>query len=72
MNKDIILLDGSIGQEILKRSGDKATPLWSTKVMIDKPNIVDDVHKIYFECGATVATTNTYPVLYDRLIRDQV
>ena len=69
MNKDIILLDGSIGQEILKRSGDKATPLWSTKVMIDKPNIVDDVHKIYFECGATVATTNTYPVLYDRLKR---
>ena len=46
MNKDITLLDGSIGQEILKRSGDKATPLWSTKVMMDKPTIVDDVHRV--------------------------
>ena len=69
MNKDITLLDGSIGQEILKRSGDKATPLWSTKVMMDKPTIVDDVHRSYFKSGATVATTNTYPVHYDRLKR---
>ena len=69
MNKDIILLDGSIGQEILKRSGDIATPLWSTKVMMDKPTIVDEVHRSYFKSGATVATTNTYPVLYDRLKR---
>ena len=68
-NKDITLLDGSIGQEILKKSGDQATPLWSTKVMIDKPAIVGDVHNSYFKSGATVATTNTYPVLYDRLKR---
>ena len=52
-NKDITLLDGSIGQEILKKSGDQATPLWSTKVMIDKPTIVDDVHRSYFQSGAT-------------------
>ena len=68
-NNDIILLDGSIGQEILKKSGDKATPLWSTKVMMEKPGIVDDVHESYFKSGATVATTNTYPVHYDRLKR---
>ena len=68
-NNDIILLDGSIGQEILKKSGDKATPLWSTKVMMEKPGIVDDVHESYFKSGATVATTNTYPILYDRLKR---
>ena len=68
-NNDIILLDGSIGQEILKKSGDQATPLWSTKVMMEKPGIVDDVHESYFKSGATVATTNTYPVHYDRLKR---
>lgn len=64
---EITLLDGSIGQEILKRSGDKPTPLWSTRVMIDHPNLVDDIHLEYFRCGATVATTNTYAVLRDRL-----
>ena len=37
--------------------------------MMDKPTIVDDVHESYFKSGATVATTNTYPVLYDRLKR---
>jgi len=65
----ITLLDGSIGQELVKRSGDRATPLWSTQVMIDHPHIVREVHEAYFAAGATVATTNTYPVLRDRLMR---
>jgi homocysteine S-methyltransferase len=65
--KDITLLDGSIGQELVKRSGDRATPLWSTSVMIDHPDLVRDVHETYFKAGATIATTNTYAVLRDRL-----
>ena len=64
---EITLLDGSIGQELVKRSGDPATPLWSTSVMIEKPEIVSEVHSEYFNAGASVATTNTYAVLYDRL-----
>ena len=64
---EITLLDGSIGQELVKRSGDRATPLWSTSVMIEKPELVNEVHAAYFNAGATVATTNTYAVLYDRL-----
>ena len=64
---DITLLDGSIGQELVKRSGDRATPLWSTSVMIEKPEIVGQVHADYFAAGATVATTNTYAVHRDRL-----
>ena len=64
---EITLLDGSIGQELVKRAGDKPTPLWSTTVMIDKPHLVSEVHDLYFDAGASVASTNTYPVLYDRL-----
>ena len=64
---DITLLDGSIGQEFLKRSGDTPTALWSTMVMIEHPELVDQVHAEYFRVGATIATTNTYPVLQDRL-----
>lgn len=63
----ITLLDGSIGQELVKRSGDQPTPLWSTQVMIDRPQLVRQVHDAYFTAGATVATTNTYAVLDDRL-----
>ncbi len=65
----VTLLDGSIGQELVKRSGDRATPLWSTQVMMDHPKLVGEVHLDYFNVGATVATTNTYAVLRDRLVR---
>nr|WP_309503542.1 homocysteine S-methyltransferase family protein [uncultured Roseovarius sp.] len=65
----ITLLDGSIGQEIVKRSGDRATFLWSTSVMMEKPGIVRQVHADYFDVGATVATTNTYAVHRDRLAK---
>ena len=64
---DITLLDGSIGQELMKRSGDTPTALWSTMGMIEHPELVDQVHAEYFRVGATIATTNTYPVLQDRL-----
>lgn len=66
---DITLLDGSIGQELVKRSGNRATPLWSTRVMIDQPDLVGAVHSDYFAVGATVATTNTYAVHRSRLVR---
>ncbi|MEF8833777.1 MAG: homocysteine S-methyltransferase family protein [Halofilum sp. (in: g-proteobacteria)] len=65
----ITLLDGSIGQELVKRAGDRPTPLWSTQVMIDHPELLRTVHDTYFAAGATVATTNTYAVLRDRLRR---
>ena len=66
---EITLLDGSIGQEVVKRSGDRATPLWSTSVMIEKPEVVGEVHAYYFAAGAAIATMNTYAVLRDRLVR---
>lgn len=65
----ITLLDGSIGQELVKRSGDRATPLWSTQVMIDHPDLVGEVHAAYFRAGATIATTNTYALHRSRLTR---
>ncbi len=68
----ITLLDGSIGQELVKRSGKRPTPLWSTRVMIDHPELVREVHAEYFARGATVATTNTYAVHRSRLVREGI
>ena len=65
--RKITLLDGSIGQELVLRSKKKPTPLWSTEVLLENPQLVSDIHTDYFRSGATVATTNTYPVLRDRL-----
>jgi S-methylmethionine-dependent homocysteine/selenocysteine methylase len=63
----ITLLDGGMGQELVARSGDEPTPLWATRVMIDHPGLVKAIHDDYFAAGATVATTNTYNILHDRL-----
>lgn len=66
---DITLLDGGMGQELVARSGDDPTPLWATRVMIDHPGMVRDIHADYFAAGATVATANTYAIHHDRLER---
>ncbi|WP_306152392.1 homocysteine S-methyltransferase family protein [Roseovarius sp. MMSF_3281] len=65
----VTLLDGAVGQELVKRAGDAPTPLWSTQAMIDHPELVDEVHLDYLRAGATVISTNTYAVLRDRLVR---
>ncbi|PZQ99993.1 MAG: homocysteine S-methyltransferase [Cereibacter sphaeroides] len=56
-----------MGQELINRSGDAATPLWATQVMIDRPGLVQAIHADYFKAGSTVATTNTYAIHHDRL-----
>ena len=63
----VTILDGGMGQELLKRSGQPATPLWSTQVMIDRPGLVGEVHAAYADAGAMVATTNSYAIHRDRL-----
>ena len=64
---DITLLDGGMGQELIARSGDAATPLWATQAMMDHPGLVQSVHADYFAAGASVATANTYAIHHDRL-----
>ena len=65
---EITLLDGGMGQELIARSGDVPTPLWATRVMIDHPDLVQQIHADYFAAGAMIATTNTYAIHHDRLI----
>ena len=63
----ITLLDGGMGQELLKRTDKAPTPLWSTQVMLDHPGMVGEVHADYVALGAGVVTTNTYAIHRDRL-----
>ncbi|MBV6634642.1 MAG: homocysteine S-methyltransferase family protein [Mameliella sp.] len=63
----ITLLDGGMGQELVRRSGAPVSPLWATQVMLDRPGLVAEVHRDYARAGASVATTNTYAIHRDRL-----
>lgn len=61
------LLDGGMGQELLARSTQKVTGLWSAQILIDSPELVQRVHADFFNAGADVATTNSYILHRDRL-----
>ena len=63
----ITLLDGGMGQELVHRAGDSPTPLWSTQVMMDRPGLVAQVHRDFFDAGASIATLNSYAIHRDRL-----
>jgi homocysteine S-methyltransferase len=67
---NIVLLDGGLGQEIHHQAGKPAHPLWSTKVMMEQPDLVKKVHQDFIQAGARVITTNTYTATPSRLQRD--
>ncbi|MGK0272945.1 MAG: S-methylmethionine-dependent homocysteine/selenocysteine methylase [Cocleimonas sp.] len=71
LQKQIItILDGGMGQELLKRSSKEVTPLWSTQVMMDEPDIVRDLHADFIRAGTRVITLNSYTMTPERLTRD--
>ena len=67
MRKEIILLDGGMGQELIKNSKSKPHPLWSTYVMSEEPELVKKAHVDFIEAGASVITLNTYSTTPERL-----
>ena len=66
---DIVVLDGGLGQEIQKRSNEAAHPLWSVKVMFEKPELVIQVHNDFIKNGAKVICLNTYTATRTRMFR---
>lgn len=68
--KNVTILDGGMGQELVTRTSRALTPLWSADVMLHEPNLVRDVHAEFIENGAEVITLNTYTATPQRLSRD--
>jgi len=64
---DVTLLDGGMGQELLRRADAEPTPLWSAQVMIDQPELVRAVHDDFIGAGADVITVNSYTATRCRL-----
>ncbi|OLS23442.1 MAG: Homocysteine S-methyltransferase [Candidatus Heimdallarchaeota archaeon LC_2] len=55
-----IILDGPMGTEIERRGGDTRAPLWSSKALLDDPDLVREIHLDFISAGAEVITTNTF------------
>lgn len=69
MMGDVTLLDGGMGQELIRRSGHTPTPAWSAKVMFDAPKLVGEVHREFIRAGAEVIILNSYSATPRRLAR---
>lgn len=67
---EIILTDGGMGQELLRRSTRPPTPLWSGRVLIDEPELVRELHVEFIRAGARVITINSYGATPERLERE--
>ncbi len=68
----IILKDGGTGQELIRRSSMAPHPLWSAKVMMEEPGIVQGVHEDFIRAGSRLITLNNYSSTPERLAREGV
>lgn len=59
----VIVLDGGMGVEIAKRYDAAKQGLWSASVLLDRPDIVLDVHQDFIRAGARMIITNTYSTI---------
>jgi len=56
----VVLLDGSMGQELIKRKACGQGVLWSAAALFNAPDTVVEIHEEYIRAGADVITTNSY------------
>lgn len=68
----MIILDGGMGQELVRRGGGPASPLWSSDALLERPEIVTGLHADYLAAGADVITLASYTATPERLTRHGV
>ena len=57
MPHPLLILDGGMGRELLRRGAPFAQPQWSALALMQQPSAVADVHRAYIDAGADIITT---------------
>jgi S-methylmethionine-dependent homocysteine/selenocysteine methylase len=55
-----LLLDGAMGTELERRGVDTSGNGWTSRAIIDHPQLITDIHREYIEAGANIITANTF------------
>lgn len=55
-----LVLDGALATELEAHGCDLEDALWSAKVLLEQPHLIKQVHRDYFDAGASVAITASY------------
>ncbi len=67
MTAPILLLDGGMGQELMRRSKRPPEPLWSARTIDHEPDLVVAAHADFIAAGARVITVCSYSATPQRL-----
>lgn len=67
--QDCVILDGALATELEARGCNLNDPLWSAKILLERPSVIRDVHEAYFRAGADVAITASYQASYEGFAR---
>ncbi|MBV6633253.1 MAG: homocysteine S-methyltransferase family protein [Alphaproteobacteria bacterium] len=62
-----LLMDGGMGQELIKRGVSDRSKLWSAQALVDDPDMVLGVHRDFVSAGADLLITNSYATNPNRL-----
>lgn len=55
-----LILDGGLATELERRGFDLAHPLWSARLLRERPEAIGSVHRAYLDAGADCITTASY------------
>lgn len=58
--RPVMILDGALATELERRGADLRDPLWSAKLLLEQPGLIQAVHRDYFAAGADIAITASY------------
>ena len=64
-NYSMMILDGAFATELERRGYDLNDPLWSARVLMENPEIIEKVHTDYFKAGADCVITASYQATYE-------
>jgi len=59
----VLILDGGMGRELLRRGAPFRQPEWSALALTEAPDVVRDAHLDFIRAGAEVITANSYAVV---------
>ncbi len=59
-NQRVAILDGAMATELERRGCDLNDALWSARILLERPELIRDVHLDYFHAGADFAITASY------------
>lgn len=65
----VVVLDGALATELERRGAVLDDALWSAKVLLEAPELIEQVHYDYLVAGADLLTTSTYQATFEGLAR---